>query len=90
MQYAMKTWTELNVQMTAVERVVEYTELSLEPNDGIDTPPQSWPTSGDISFHSVSLRYSSNDVPVLMNVSFNIKSKEKIGIIGRTGLESLL
>ncbi|CAH1382841.1 unnamed protein product [Tenebrio molitor] len=85
MQYAMKTWTEFNVQMTAVERVVEYTELSLEPNDGIDTPPQSWPTSGDISFHSVSLRYSSNDVPVLMNVSFNIKSKEKIGIIGRTG-----
>jgi ATP-binding cassette subfamily C (CFTR/MRP) protein 4 len=85
MQYAMKTWTELNVQMTAVERVVEYTELSLEPNDGIDTPPQSWPTSGNISFHSVSLRYSSNDVPVLMNVSFNIKSKEKIGIIGRTG-----
>jgi ATP-binding cassette subfamily C (CFTR/MRP) protein 4 len=63
MQYAMKTWTELNVQMTAVELVVEYTE----------------------SFHSVSLRCSSNDVPVLMSVSFNIKSKEKIGIIGRTG-----
>jgi ATP-binding cassette subfamily C (CFTR/MRP) protein 4 len=85
MQYALKTWIELNAQMTAVERVVEYTELSLEPNDGVDTPPESWPDSGNISFHSVSLRYSPTDVPVLMNVSFNIKSKEKIGIIGRTG-----
>jgi ATP-binding cassette subfamily C (CFTR/MRP) protein 4 len=65
--------------------VVEYSELSLESNDGGDTPPQSWPISGDISFHSVSLRYSSNDAPVLMNVSFNIKSREKVGIIGRTG-----
>jgi ATP-binding cassette subfamily C (CFTR/MRP) protein 4 len=79
------TVIELNAQMTAVERVVEYSELSLESNDGVDTPPQSWPISGDISFHSVSLRYSSNDAPVLMNVSFNIKSREKIGIIGRTG-----
>jgi ATP-binding cassette subfamily C (CFTR/MRP) protein 4 len=85
LQYAMKTWTQLNAQMTAVERVVEYSELSLEPNDGVQTPPESWPTSGNISFHSVSLRYSSKDAPVLKNVSFNIKSKEKIGIIGRTG-----
>jgi ATP-binding cassette subfamily C (CFTR/MRP) protein 4 len=85
MQYALKTWIELNAQMTAVERVVEYTELSLEPNDGVDTPPESWPASGNISFHSVSLRYSSTDAPVLKNVSFNVKSKEKIGIIGRTG-----
>jgi ATP-binding cassette subfamily C (CFTR/MRP) protein 4 len=85
MQFALKTLIELNAQMTAVERVVEYSELSLESNDGVDTPPQSWPISGDISFHSVSLRYSSNDAPVLMNVSFNIKSSEKIGIIGRTG-----
>jgi ATP-binding cassette subfamily C (CFTR/MRP) protein 4 len=38
-----------------------------------------------ISFHSVSLRYSSTDAPVLKNVAFNIKSKEKIGIIARTG-----
>jgi hypothetical protein len=43
MQYALKTWIELNAQMTAVERVVEYTELSLEPNDGVDTAPGSWP-----------------------------------------------
>jgi ATP-binding cassette subfamily C (CFTR/MRP) protein 4 len=85
MQFALKTLIELNAQMTAVERVVEYSELSWESNDGVDTPPQSWPISGDISFHSVSLRYSSNDAPVLMNVSFNIKSREKIGIIGRTG-----
>jgi ATP-binding cassette subfamily C (CFTR/MRP) protein 4 len=52
---------------------------------GVDTAPESWPLSGNISFHSVSLRYSSTGAPVLKNVSFNIKSKEKIGIIGRTG-----
>jgi ATP-binding cassette subfamily C (CFTR/MRP) protein 4 len=85
MQYALKTWMELNAQMSAVERVVEYSELSLEPNDGVEKPPESWPTSGDISFHSVSLRYSLDDVHVLKNVSFNVKCKEKIGIIGRTG-----
>jgi ATP-binding cassette subfamily C (CFTR/MRP) protein 4 len=85
MQYALKTWMELNAQMSAVERVVEYSELSLERNDGVEKPPESWPASGDISFHSVSLRYSSDDVYVLKKVSFNVKCKEKIGIIGRTG-----
>jgi ABC-type multidrug transport system fused ATPase/permease subunit len=85
MQNALKTWMELNAQMSAIERVVEYSNLSWELNDGVQKPPESWPTSGDISFHSVSLRYSSDDAHVLKNVSFNVKSKEKIGIIGRTG-----
>ncbi|KAA0201857.1 hypothetical protein HAZT_HAZT011772, partial [Hyalella azteca] len=44
-----------------------------------------WPTTGQIDFRNVSLRYEENQPLVLKNISFTITSGEKIGIVGRTG-----
>ncbi|RLA79175.1 MAG: type I secretion system permease/ATPase [Epsilonproteobacteria bacterium] len=40
---------------------------------------------GDIEFKNVSFAYPNSEVSVLDNVSFSIKSGEKVGVIGRIG-----
>lgn len=47
--------------------------------------PDEWPSSGEIIFDNVKLRYRSDLDFVLKGVTARIKSKEKVGIIGRTG-----
>lgn len=44
-----------------------------------------WPETGDMEFRNVSLRYRPTTEVVLSNLSFKIKSGEKIGVVGRTG-----
>ncbi|KAF2894912.1 hypothetical protein ILUMI_11261 [Ignelater luminosus] len=84
-QWAMRQWTELENQMTSVERVIEYTKLEHEPNPQQQIPSQFWPEQANINFVSLSLRYSPTSPYVLKDLNFNIKSREKIGIVGRTG-----
>ncbi|KAI9560845.1 ABC protein [Daphnia sinensis] len=48
-------------------------------------PPSDWPQKGSIVFSNVNMRYRANLPLVLNDVSFHIKPKEKIGIVGRTG-----
>ncbi|HSO58075.1 MAG TPA: ABC transporter ATP-binding protein, partial [Paenisporosarcina sp.] len=40
---------------------------------------------GEISFHNVTFSYPNSSEPVLKNISFNIKSGEKLAIMGATG-----
>jgi ATP-binding cassette subfamily C (CFTR/MRP) protein 4 len=53
-------------------------------------PPKSWPHGGQIQFEKLSLSYvdkddDDEDEDVLKCLSFDIRSEEKIGIVGRTG-----
>ncbi|KAJ2481526.1 Canalicular multispecific organic anion transporter 1 [Coemansia sp. RSA 2320] len=48
-------------------------------------PPPNWPEAGEIEFQRLCLRYKPEGTLVLNNLSFAISSKEKIGIVGRTG-----
>ncbi len=57
----------------------------LERSYDIPLPPNNWPKSGNITAKNVSMRYRSELPLVLKNVSFNIKTGEKVGIVGRTG-----
>ncbi|XP_044260437.1 probable multidrug resistance-associated protein lethal(2)03659 [Tribolium madens] len=84
-QYGTKTWSELDSQMTSVERVVEYAELEPEKDDGTAVPSDMWPNNGRILFDGVTMKYPLSNTTVLKNVTFNINSGEKIGIVGRTG-----
>ncbi|RZC33096.1 multidrug resistance-associated protein [Asbolus verrucosus] len=84
-QWGVRQWSELENQMTSVERVVEYIEVDRESDEKTKDPSVLWPDQGKIEFNSVLMRYSSNDPYVLKNLNFLIKPKEKIGIVGRTG-----
>ncbi|EFA05268.1 putative multidrug resistance-associated protein lethal(2)03659-like Protein [Tribolium castaneum] len=84
-QYGTKTWSELDSQMTSVERVVEYAELEPEKDDGTTVPSDLWPNNGRILFDDVTMKYPLSNTTVLKSVTFNINPGEKIGIVGRTG-----
>ncbi|GJQ86453.1 hypothetical protein Trydic_g10360 [Trypoxylus dichotomus] len=86
-QWGMRQWSELENQMTAVERVVEYTSIENEDQQAFDKKavPSYWPERGGIQFENVYLKYSANEPYVLKNLTFTVKPQEKIGIVGRTG-----
>ncbi|KAI9348567.1 P-loop containing nucleoside triphosphate hydrolase protein [Obelidium mucronatum] len=75
---------EVEMQLNAVERLVEYIELPIEDQGG-DEPPKEWPVKGDIEFKDVQMRYQPNLPLVLKGVNVAIRGGEKIGVVGRTG-----
>ncbi|XP_033334914.2 ATP-binding cassette sub-family C member 4 isoform X1 [Megalopta genalis] len=87
-QWGMRQSTELENQMTSVERVLEYSKVDSEPpleSTPDKEPKDSWPEEGKIEFKNLHLRYDPAEEPVLKNLNFVIYPQEKIGIVGRTG-----
>jgi len=97
MSYALQITTSLNwivrqtveveTNIVSVERVLEYARLPSEAPDRIskNRPKISWPASGAVDFSNYSTRYRPGLDLVLKNINLNIKSHEKIGVVGRTG-----
>ncbi|CAF1375520.1 unnamed protein product [Rotaria sp. Silwood1] len=95
-QWAIRQSAEAENFMTSAERIHEYGQLvpesqqtSNESNILIQ-PAEDWPSRGIIEFKDYTFRYRPELDPVLKNLNLRIESKEKIGIIGRTGKSSLL
>ncbi|XP_075236424.1 ATP-binding cassette sub-family C member 4-like [Lycorma delicatula] len=89
LQWGMRASAEIANQMTSTERVLEYATLpSEEPDPGSKKGKEdvsNWPTEGRVQFSHLFLCYSSDDPPVLKDVCLEIKPREKVGIVGRTG-----
>lgn len=63
-------------------------EKSLPEQRGVSRLLQgrnNWPERGEMEFKGVSLRYRPTTEIVLNKLSFNIRSGEKVGVVGRTG-----
>jgi ABC-type multidrug transport system fused ATPase/permease subunit len=72
--------------MTSVERIIEYTNINGENlKEDAKKDDKNWPSEGKIEFENLSYAYDDNLPNVLQNITLKINSKEKIGIIGRTG-----
>jgi len=89
-QWTVRQSAELENTMISVERMIEYEEI--EPEGPLEAtadkkPHESWPEQGKIEFEELSLRYEPylKSESVLKSLSFVIKPKEKVGIVGRTG-----
>lgn len=85
LQRGIRQWSELENQMTSVERIVEYTEVTSESDDGKKLLPKAWPEEGRVEFFGVSMKYSVDGPHVLKKITLAAAPKEKIGIVGRTG-----
>ncbi|XP_026820606.1 multidrug resistance-associated protein 4-like isoform X2 [Rhopalosiphum maidis] len=87
LQWGLRQTAELENNMTAVERVLEYTDVTQEDDLESKGKKQSsnWPSKGQIIFENFYLRYGPNTSYVLNNLNINIESKQKVGIVGRTG-----
>lgn len=85
-QWSVRQSAEVENMMISVERVIEYTDLEKEaPWECRKRPPPSWPHEGVIVFDNVNFSYSLDGPLVLKHLTALIKSREKVGIVGRTG-----
>jgi ABC-type multidrug transport system fused ATPase/permease subunit len=86
-QWCVRQSCEIENQMIAVERILEYSELPNEPlEEGKIVPSLEWPKEGEIKFEDVSFSYDKSLPSALKNLTFTIKPSEKIGVVGRTGI----
>ncbi|KZS96543.1 hypothetical protein SISNIDRAFT_451288 [Sistotremastrum niveocremeum HHB9708] len=77
---------DLEVNANSLERVQSFLTIEHEAPPSRDaTPPAYWPASGDLNVNGLSARYSADGPDVLKDISFSIKSGERVGIVGRTG-----
>ncbi|XP_075676248.1 multidrug resistance-associated protein 1-like isoform X2 [Dermatophagoides pteronyssinus] len=84
----VRTLTDVETNIISVERILEYSEIEQEKNYQQKFPKPNigqWPKKGEIKFQSYSTRYRQGLNLVLRNIQFNINSREKIGVVGRTG-----
>lgn len=86
LQWGIRQSAEVMNQMMAVERVLEYRDLEPEEKEVKKVVNASWPPDGRIKFNNVVYRYAKEMEPALRGVNFEVKSCEKIGIVGRTGV----
>jgi ATP-binding cassette, subfamily C (CFTR/MRP), member 1 len=88
LNWCIRQFAETEIAMNAVERVNHYAHQIPVEADAINPnnrPPSAWPSTGIIKFENVSMSYAPELPLVLKSVSFEIQSKHKIGIVGRTG-----
>uniref|UniRef100_A0A8C8ZH12 ATP binding cassette subfamily C member 6 n=1 Tax=Prolemur simus TaxID=1328070 RepID=A0A8C8ZH12_PROSS len=87
LQWAVRSWTDLEGSIVSVERMKDYARTPKEAPWRLPTcaarPP--WPRGGQIEFRGFGLRYRPELPLAIRDVSFKIHAGEKVGIVGRTG-----
>ncbi|XP_043913166.1 multidrug resistance-associated protein 5-like [Protopterus annectens] len=79
--------SDTETRFVSVVKLINYMqELELESrSQEEESPSPVWPQEGGIKFEGVEMRYR-DDLPLaLKKISFEIKPREKIRIVGRTG-----
>ncbi|KAJ5290963.1 hypothetical protein N7478_000214 [Penicillium angulare] len=84
MTQLVQVYTGLELDLNAVDRVAEYSDVEPELYDGID-PPAAWPTDGQLEITDLAVRYASDLPPVLNGLNISIEGSQRVGIVGRTG-----
>ncbi|KAK6464913.1 P-loop containing nucleoside triphosphate hydrolase protein [Scheffersomyces coipomensis] len=84
----LRNFVQFENDMNSTERVCHYAlKLDQEAPYTIQEtkPSSSWPQTGAIKFDNVSMNYRPGLPLVLKGLTFDVSSKQKIGICGRTG-----
>ena len=82
--WAIRHYTNLELDMNAAERIIEYSNLPTESLEGAD-PPAAWPSEGRLEVNDLVVAYSPDLPPVLKGLTFRVERNERIGVVGRTG-----
>jgi ABC-type multidrug transport system fused ATPase/permease subunit len=82
--WALRRYSNTELDMNSTERIVEYTKLPIEDQGGAH-PPAAWPTDGRVEVDDLYVTYAPDLPPVLKGITFDVKPRERVGIVGRTG-----
>ncbi|KAG8864769.1 hypothetical protein FRB96_003355 [Tulasnella sp. 330] len=79
--WVVRIGNDFEVEANSLERIKGYVEIEQEPK-GMDSgePPAYWPSSGSIRVEGLSARYTKDGPSVLSDVTFEIKSGERVGV----------
>ncbi|KAF3938774.1 hypothetical protein ABW19_dt0201520 [Dactylella cylindrospora] len=84
MIWTLRRYADLELDFNAAERVLEYTLIETEDQSGA-TPPAAWPQEGKVVVQDLVVAYADDLDPVLKGVSFDVRPRERVGVVGRTG-----
>jgi len=88
LNWSVRMASDMEANMVAVERVMEYTDLDSEGDRHTsvdDALPKNWPSGGELDMKSAKLRYRPGLPFVLKGLDLHIPSGSKVGVVGRTG-----
>jgi ABC-type multidrug transport system fused ATPase/permease subunit len=81
---ALRQYANLELNMNATERVIEYSNIEIENQGGLDAPA-AWPTEGRLEVNDLVVGYAPDLPPVLNGLSFSVEKNQRVGVVGRTG-----
>ncbi|CAI7663380.1 unnamed protein product [Penicillium glandicola] len=81
---ALRQYANIELNMNATERVIEYSNIEIENQGGADAPA-AWPTEGHLEVHDLVVGYAPDLPPVLNGLSFSVEKNQRVGVVGRTG-----
>ncbi|RVD86189.1 uncharacterized protein DFL_004478 [Arthrobotrys flagrans] len=84
MIWALRRYADLELDFNAAERVIEYSVIETEDQSGA-TPPAAWPHEGKVEVKDLIVAYAEDLDPVLKGITFDVKPRERVGVVGRTG-----
>lgn len=82
--FAIRTYSNTELDMNATERIVEYSRIATEDQSG-DDAPAAWPTEGRLEVNNIVVGYAPDLPPVLKGLSFSVMKNQRMGVVGRTG-----
>ncbi|KAL2439061.1 Pleiotropic ABC efflux transporter of multiple drugs YBT1 [Exophiala dermatitidis] len=82
--WLLRQYSNVELDMNATERIVEYSNITIENQGGLDAPA-AWPTEGKLEVHDLVVAYAPDLPPVLKGVTFSVSSNQRVGVVGRTG-----
>lgn len=80
----VQLFTNVEIDMSAAKRVMEYTKLETEDQGGKDVPA-AWPAEGRLEVHGLVASYAPESPPSLNGLTFTIEPNQRVGIVGRQG-----
>ncbi|OOQ84862.1 ABC transporter family protein [Penicillium brasilianum] len=82
--FVLRQYANIELNMNATERVIEYSKIELENQGGVDAPA-AWPTDGRLEVNDLVVGYAPDLPPVLKGLSFTVEKNQRVGVVGRTG-----
>ncbi|GKZ33936.1 hypothetical protein AbraIFM66950_004027 [Aspergillus brasiliensis] len=80
----LRFYANVETDMNATERVLEYSSIELEEQGG-HNPPAAWPTRGKVEVEDLVVGYAPDLPPVIDGLSFTMENNQRVGVVGRTG-----